>query len=244
VARANAAAKASHRPYTAEYRLLRAQPAADGRDTWLWVLDTGVPRYDPDGRFLGYVGTCVDISERRAQEREKAAFLRDVLASVTEGRLRLCEQPSDLPAPLPALPGASGDSLTLTEETLYLLRRRIRETGAALGFPPERTADLMSAAHEAAMNAVQHGGGAASARLHAAPDGSRMQVWVQDRGAGIRVADLPKATLLRGHSGRGGFGHGYVLILSYADAVHLLTGPGGTTVVLEQACCESPRGEW
>ncbi|MGH8480497.1 MAG: sensor domain-containing protein [Gammaproteobacteria bacterium] len=33
-----------------------------------WVLDKGVPRYEADGRFAGYSGSCVDITVRRQIE--------------------------------------------------------------------------------------------------------------------------------------------------------------------------------
>jgi two-component system, LuxR family, sensor kinase FixL len=51
-------------PFTMEYRLRRR----DGE--YRWVLDTGGPRFAPDGRFLGYIGSCFDITERKqAQDR-------------------------------------------------------------------------------------------------------------------------------------------------------------------------------
>jgi hypothetical protein len=35
-----------------------------------WVVGIGKPFYDPDNHFAGYIGTCVDITERiRAEER-------------------------------------------------------------------------------------------------------------------------------------------------------------------------------
>ena len=40
-----------------EYRLRRH----DGE--YRWILDTGVPRFHKDGRFAGYIGTCVDVTE-------------------------------------------------------------------------------------------------------------------------------------------------------------------------------------
>jgi PAS domain S-box-containing protein len=43
-----------------EYRLRHR----DG--DYRWVLDRGVPRYTPDGVFAGYIGSCLDITERRA----------------------------------------------------------------------------------------------------------------------------------------------------------------------------------
>ena len=42
-----------------EYRLRRY----DGE--YRWVLDTGVPRCGTDGRFAGYIGSCVDITEQK-----------------------------------------------------------------------------------------------------------------------------------------------------------------------------------
>ena len=33
-----------------------------------WMLDTGTPRFDAAGTFLGYIGSCLDITERRQAE--------------------------------------------------------------------------------------------------------------------------------------------------------------------------------
>jgi len=54
----------SRRPFAMEYRLRRH----DGQ--FRWVLDQGVPRYDVQKRFLGYIGSCVDVTERREAEAE------------------------------------------------------------------------------------------------------------------------------------------------------------------------------
>ncbi|MEH2372084.1 PAS domain S-box protein [Nostoc sp.] len=48
--------------FTMEYRLRRF----DGEHRWL--LDTGVPRFAPTGEFLGYIGSCVDIHDRKLTE--------------------------------------------------------------------------------------------------------------------------------------------------------------------------------
>lgn len=46
-----------------EYRLQRH----DGE--YRWIFDRGVPFYDGDGSFAGYIGSCIDVTERvNAQE--------------------------------------------------------------------------------------------------------------------------------------------------------------------------------
>ena len=51
-------------PFELEYRLRRR----DGE--YRWVLDRAVPRYARDGAFIGYVGCCIDIDDRKRAEDE------------------------------------------------------------------------------------------------------------------------------------------------------------------------------
>ncbi len=51
-----------------EYRLRRF----DGE--YRWILDAGVPRFMPDGSFVGYIGSCIDISDRKlAEEAQRSS---------------------------------------------------------------------------------------------------------------------------------------------------------------------------
>ncbi len=52
----------ARQPFTMEYRLRRK----DGE--YRWILDSGTARNDSNGVFLGYIGSCVDITERRQAE--------------------------------------------------------------------------------------------------------------------------------------------------------------------------------
>jgi PAS domain S-box-containing protein len=62
-----------------EYRLRRV----DGQ--YRWILNTGTPRFSPDGNFAGYIGSCIDISDRKIAEEkikislaEKELLLKEV----------------------------------------------------------------------------------------------------------------------------------------------------------------------
>lgn len=55
-------------PFVMQYRLRHK----DGE--YRWVTDSGVPRYDAAGGFLGYVGACVDVTE--LEEKKSAARYR------------------------------------------------------------------------------------------------------------------------------------------------------------------------
>jgi PAS domain S-box-containing protein len=51
-------------PVEMEYRLRRHD------NEWRWILDSGVPLDSPTGEFNGYIGSCIDITERKRLERE------------------------------------------------------------------------------------------------------------------------------------------------------------------------------
>jgi PAS domain S-box-containing protein len=53
-----------HRSYGLECRLLRA----DGQ--WRWVLAQGNPHLGANGEFLGFVGSSIDITERKLFENK------------------------------------------------------------------------------------------------------------------------------------------------------------------------------
>jgi PAS domain S-box-containing protein len=69
-------------PFRLDFRLQRA----DGE--WRVIDDSGVPRFSEDGEFLGYIGSCIDVTDARRSE----AALRDS----EEKHRRIFEQTSDL----------------------------------------------------------------------------------------------------------------------------------------------------
>ena len=170
------------------------------------------------------------LAEARENAVRQRAFLRDVLASVTEGRLRLCDTPGDLPPALTPF----GEPLPLSMSGgLRELRRQAVAAAQAAGLPDVRGFDLEMAVGEAGMNAIVHAGEGTGQVLWDPALGA-VQVRVSDQGEGITVENLPRATLERGYSTKATLGHGMKMMLQTTDALWLLTGPTGTTVVLVQ----------
>jgi hypothetical protein len=121
----------------------------------------------------------VTILTQRATLRQQQAWLRDILDSVTDGRLKLCADRSDLPDPL----GPEPSTIFVAEPNdLRGLRKIIRDAAARAGFNPSQGHALLSSVHEAAMNALVHAG-AATIRCDNGPN--RVQIWIEDTGPGI-----------------------------------------------------------
>ena len=81
----------ARQPFRMEYRLQRH----DGE--YRWVEDTGVPRYEEDGNFAGFMGSAIDVSSRRRhiftpdEEAVRMVFAltereRQVLVLIAEGK--------------------------------------------------------------------------------------------------------------------------------------------------------------
>lgn len=69
------------RPFQMEYRLQRN----DG--VYRWVLDHGLPRFGPSEEFLGFIGSCTDITEMKLaeaalRESEKLAIVGRLASSI------------------------------------------------------------------------------------------------------------------------------------------------------------------
>jgi len=115
-------------PFDVELRIRRR----DGAHRW--VLDRGVPRFDPTGAFIGYVGTCTDIHERRVAQNRMAA-----LQVVTEAFARTMTQDDVAEAvvvhAVDAL-GASAGSLCLVDDEGGVRVAR------AVGYAPRVLVDL------------------------------------------------------------------------------------------------------
>jgi PAS domain S-box-containing protein len=72
-----------------EYRLSRF----DGQ--YRWILDFGTPRFESDGAFCGYIGSCVDISERKLSEESLQNLSGRLIRAQEEERSRIARELHD-----------------------------------------------------------------------------------------------------------------------------------------------------
>lgn len=76
-------------PYSCEFRVLSHQ------GHYHWLLKKGTPRFLSDGSFTGYISSCVDINQRKADE-EHLQNVNEELASSNEELLSLNEELADI----------------------------------------------------------------------------------------------------------------------------------------------------
>jgi len=76
-------ALAAHKPYELEYRLRRA----DGQ--FRWVIGSAVPRLSTDGSFEGFIGSCVDITERKWAEQALRGANVELELEIADSRYEL-----------------------------------------------------------------------------------------------------------------------------------------------------------
>ena len=101
-------------PFSMDYRLLRH----DGK--YRWVLDTGVPRLGQDGEFLGFIGTCVDISDRKELEDRLAEHARNLRLSDRRREEFLARLSHELRNPLGPIANAAAILKTLEQNDARL----------------------------------------------------------------------------------------------------------------------------
>jgi len=108
----------ARQPFVMDYRLRRR----DG--SYRWVLDNGVAHHSADGRFLGYIGSCVDIHERKELEERLAERTQAMrLADRRQGEF-LALLSHELRNPLAPIANAASVLRTLEGENPTLARLR------------------------------------------------------------------------------------------------------------------------
>jgi PAS domain S-box-containing protein len=76
-------------PFKMEYRLRRH----DGE--YRWVVDIGVPRFNADESFAGYIGSCIDVTDRKLAAEALAGVSRKLIDAQEKERARIARELHD-----------------------------------------------------------------------------------------------------------------------------------------------------
>ena len=77
------------KPFQMEYRLRRH----DGE--YRWILDQGMPRFNANGSFAGYIGSAIDITERKLAEVALSTVSQRLIEAHEEERTRIARELHD-----------------------------------------------------------------------------------------------------------------------------------------------------
>jgi len=121
-------------PFTMQYRVRRH----DG--DYRWVLDRGVPRFNADDSFAGYIGSCVDITDRKQAEETLSSVSRRLIDAQEQERTRIARELHDdinqriamLAVDLDVLQQEPPDSSVELQNRLDELRERLSEIGSEI----------------------------------------------------------------------------------------------------------------
>jgi PAS domain S-box-containing protein len=76
-------------PFEIEFRIRRE----DGE--LRWIVDRGVPRYNGDGSFAGYIGSGMDITEKKLAEEARSEMTRKLIEAQEQERARIARELHD-----------------------------------------------------------------------------------------------------------------------------------------------------
>jgi PAS domain S-box-containing protein len=76
-------------PFQMEYQLKRH----DGE--YRWIFNQGVPRFNADGSFAGYIGSAIDVTERKLAEQALSIISKKLIEAHEEERTRIARELHD-----------------------------------------------------------------------------------------------------------------------------------------------------
>ena len=167
-------------PFEVEYRLLRN----DGE--YRWVSDRGVPRFQPDGTFAGYIGCCIDVTDDRNAKSILKELSGELMRAQEEERARIARELHD----------DISQRLALLANRLQVLNQELigqgvnvgaEESGALWELTSEIAADIQQLSHDLHPSKLNYLGLAGAARELCHEFSRQQKVEIE-----CRVQDLPR----------------------------------------------------
>jgi PAS domain S-box-containing protein len=162
-----------------EYRLRRH----DGE--YRWILDIGVPRFDQERSFVGYIGTCVDLTDRKLAETALANVSRRMIEAQEQERTRIARELHDDIGQRLALLATNLPQLHQGPADLPGVRSRVRELTNQIS---EIASDIQSLSHRLHSSKLEYLGLATAMRGFCKEFGEQQKAEID-----FETHDLPSA---------------------------------------------------
>jgi len=175
-------ASAQHAPFSVEYRL-----RCRGGE-FRWAFAHGVPRYDADGAFAGYIGSAIDVTERKEAEDLLSSLSQRLIEAQEQERARVARELHD----------DINQRLALLLLSLEIVRQRLgsvdphleRQFAEAIATASTLTSDVQNLSHRLHSSRLQTVGLESAARGVCRELSDRSGVEIEFQSEGI-LAGLP-----------------------------------------------------
>ena len=211
-----------------EYRLRRH----DGE--YRWVLDIGVPRFNREPSFVGYIGSCVDITDRKLAETALANINRRMIEAQERERTRIARELHDDIGQRLALLAINLTQLQQEGAGSPKLRKRVGELKDQTS---EIAADIHTISHRLHSSKLESLGLAAAMRGYCNEFGAQQRVEIDFESRDLPNPLSPDISLclfrvlqeaLHNSAKHSGVRHFEVRSWGTPNEVHLTVNDGGT----------------
>jgi PAS domain S-box-containing protein len=165
--------------FSMEYRLRRH----DGE--YRWVLDIGVARFNQERSFAGYIGSCVDITDRKLAEIALANVNHRMIVAQEQERTRIARELHDDIGQRLALLAINLAELDQNGANLSEIRSRVRELK---NHASDIAVDIQTISHRLHSSKLEYLGLPAAMRGFCQEFGKQQKVEID-----FRTDDLPSA---------------------------------------------------
>jgi PAS domain S-box-containing protein len=177
----------SRMDFEMEYRLRRF----DGQ--YRWIVDYGVPRFESDGAFCGYIGSCVDITDRKATEESLKDLAGRLINAQEAERSRIARELHDDFSQRLALQGIGlGQLLKKLPESEPDGRNKVKELLKSIH---ALSHDMHSLSHQLHSSTLEHVGLASALQNLCEQMSSKHKIRVEFTGRKI-PSEIPKDVAL------------------------------------------------
>ena len=218
-----------------EYRLRRH----DGE--YRWLFDIGVPRFDQEGSFVGYIGTCVDLTDRKLAETALANVSRRMIEAQEQERTRIARELHDDIGQRLALLATNLTQLQQSPLRLFEVRDRIGELQTETS---EIATDLQTLSHQLHSAKLEYLGIAAAMRGFCQDFGKQTKVRIDFQSQDLPSPVPPDISLclfrvlqesLHNSAKHSGAQHVEVGLWGTSDEIHLVVSDAGAGFDRERA---------